>query len=139
LDECFGSDTSKWDGSSVSDFETKAKDAVISGRGSSAQRQSGVDYCRDQKRCEDRSSGGSSQVGMSQLIDALYSMTTSVNSRNTRSLSKEDRFNGDLVKYRRFIRQFESYVLRGVHKPADKLDLLISSCTSEPANASQIV
>jgi len=43
VDECFGSDTCKWDGSSVSDFETKAKDAVISDRGSSAQRQSGVD------------------------------------------------------------------------------------------------
>jgi len=33
LDGCFGSDTSKWDGSSVSDFETKAKDSGVARRG----------------------------------------------------------------------------------------------------------
>jgi len=68
-----------------------------------------------------------------QLIDALYSMTTSVNCRNTRSLSREDWFNGDLVRYRRylFIRQFESYMKLSVQNPADKLDILISLCTGE--------
>ena len=58
-------------------------------------------------------------------------MTSSVNQRNSRPLAKEDRFSGDPYKYRRFVKQFETYVAREIHNPADKLDMLISSCTGE--------
>ena len=78
------------------------------------------------------STGRTSEVGVPQLINALYSMTSSVTQRNYRPLVKEHRFDDDPVWYRRFIKQFETYVLRGIHSPAaDKLDLLISSCTGE--------
>ena len=73
----------------------------------------------------------SSEVGVPQLIDALYFMMSTVNQRNSRPLAKEERFSGDPVKYQRFIKQFETYVVRGIHNPADKFDLLISSCTGE--------
>ena len=33
--------------------------------------------------------------------------------------------------YRRFIKQFETYVVREIHNPTDKLDMLISFYTGE--------
>ena len=128
LDECMSANTSQWDSwSSVSDFKTNVKNVATL---SANEKQTDADGYR-RRECENSSMRRNSEVGVPQLIDALYSMTSSVNQRNSRPLAKEDRFGGDPVKYRRFIKQFETYVVRGIHNPADKLDLLISSCTGE--------
>ena len=128
LDECMSANTSQWDSwSSVSDFKTNVKNVATL---SANEKQTDGDGYR-RRECENSSMRRNSEVGVPQLIDALYSMTSSVNQRNSRPLAKEDRFSGDPVKYRRFIKQFETYVVRGIHNSADKLDLLISSCTGE--------
>ena len=42
-------------------------------------------------------------------------------------LPKEERFGGDSLTYRRFVKHFDSYLTKGVVDMAEKLDLLISS------------
>ena len=125
LDECLYANTNQWDSrSSVSDFKTNVKTLSANEKHTDA-----GGY--KERYYESSSTGRTSEVGVPQLIDALYFMTSSVNQRNYRPLVKEDRFGGDPVRYRRFIKQFETYVLRGIYCPTDKLDLLISSCTGE--------
>ena len=58
-------------------------------------------------------------------------MTNSVDCRSAKPLDKEDRFDDNPVKYRRFIKQCESCVLRRVHHVSNKLELLISSCLGQ--------
>ena len=84
--------------------------------------QTKADCYRNRELSEGSSTSWNSEE-VSQLIEALHSMTNSVNCRSAKPLSKEDRFDSNHVKYRRFIKQFESYVLRGVHHTSNKLEL----------------
>ena len=65
------------------------------------------------------------------LIDAMRTMTTHINRSHVAPLSKEERFSGDPLTYRRFVKHFDSYLTKGVVDMAEKLDLLISSCAGE--------
>ena len=71
------------------------------------------------------------QSRVSELIDALSIMTNSINRSQTRPVQGDDLFYGDPIDYRRFIRYFETYTIRGVHDSATRLNLLISSCAGE--------
>ena len=71
------------------------------------------------------------QSRVSELIDALSIMTNSINRSQTRTVRGDDLFYGDPIDYRRFIRYFETYTIRGVHDSATRLNLLISSCAGE--------
>ena len=130
LDECLGADTSKWDSSAVS--ETLQDCLLECDRESSKEhRQQTEADCYRNRELNERSSSRGNSEEVSQLIEALHSMTNSVNCRSAKPLGKEDRFDGNPVKYRRLIKQFESYVLRGVHHASNKLELLISSCSGQ--------
>ena len=123
--------TNRWESrSSVSDLKTNVKTLLANEKQTDAGGYKRRDY-------ESSSTERTSEIGVPQLIDGLYSMTSSVNQRNYRPLVKEDSFDGNPVRYRRFIKQFKTYVLRGIHSPADKLDLLISSCTGEARENTQ--
>ena len=65
------------------------------------------------------------------LIDAMRTMTTHINRSHVAPLPKEERFSGDPLTYRRFVKHFDSYLTKGVVDMAEKLDLLISSCAGE--------
>jgi len=65
------------------------------------------------------------------LIDAMRTMTSQINRRQTAPLQKEDKFSGDPLSYRRFIKHFDCYLAKGVTDMGEKLDLLISSCAGE--------
>ena len=69
--------------------------------------------------------------GVPELIEAMHAMASSFNRRCSAPLAKEDMFDGDPRKYRRFIKQFEVCTLRGIQDSADKLQLLVSSCVGE--------
>ena len=71
------------------------------------------------------------QSRVSELIDALSIMTNSINQSQTRPVQGDDLFYGDPIDYKRFIRYFETYTIRGVHDSATRLNLLISSCAGE--------
>ena len=71
------------------------------------------------------------QSRVSELIDALSIMTNSINRSQTRTVRGDDLFYGDPIDYRRFIRYFETYTIRGVHDSATRLNLLSSSCAGE--------
>ena len=71
------------------------------------------------------------QSRVSELIDAFSIMTNSINQSQTRPVRGDDLFYGDPIDYRRFIRYFETYTIRGVHDSATRLNLLISSCAGE--------
>ena len=130
LDECLGADTSKWDSSAVS--ETPQDCLLECDRESSKEhRQQTEADCYRNRELNERSSSKGNSEEFSQLIEALHSMTNSVNYRSAKPLGKENRFDGNPVKYRRFLKQFESYVLRGVHHASNKLELLISSCSGQ--------
>ena len=72
----------------------------------------------------------SSCSDVEKLVGALYTLTNRVNQRPL-ALSKEKLFDGNPLNYRRFIRHFDAYIARGVVDMADRLNLLISSCTGE--------
>ena len=72
----------------------------------------------------------SSCSDVEKLVGALYTLTNRVNQRPL-ALSKEELFDGNPLNYRRFIRHFDAYIARGVVDMADRLNLLISSCTGE--------
>ena len=72
----------------------------------------------------------SSCSDVEKLVGALYTLTNRVNQRPL-ALSKEELFDGDPLNYRRFIHHFDAYIARGVVDMADRLNLLISSCTGE--------
>ena len=72
--------------------------------------------------------------GVPELIEAMHAMASSFNRRCSAPLAKEDMFDGDPRKYRRFIKQFEVCTLRGIQDSADKLQLLVSSCVGEARN-----
>ena len=129
LDECRSANTSQWDScSSISDFKTNAKNVATL---SANAKQTGTDG-HQRRKCESSSiREGIARLVCHNSLMLLYSMTSSVNQRNSKPLAKEDRFSGDSDKYRRFIKQFKTYVVREIHNPADKLDLLISSYTGE--------
>ena len=65
------------------------------------------------------------------LIDAMRTMTTHINRSHVAPLPKEERFSGDPLTYRHFVKHFDSYLTKGVVDMAEKLDLLISSCAGE--------
>ena len=71
------------------------------------------------------------QSRVSELIDALSIMTNYINRSQTRLGQCDDLFYGDPIDYRRFIRYFETYTIRGVYNLATRLNLLISSCAGE--------
>ena len=58
-------------------------------------------------------------------------MTNSINWSQTRPVRGDDLFYDDPIDYRRFIRYFETYTMRGVHDSATRLNLLISSCAGK--------
>ena len=92
--------------------------------------QTEADCYRNRELNEGLSSRGNSEE-VSKLIEALHCMTNSVNCRSAKPIGKEDQFDCNSVKYRRFIKQFESYVLLGVHHASNKLELRISSCSGQ--------
>ena len=93
---------SQWDSrSSVSDFKTNVKTLSANEKQTDADGYQQRDY-------ESFSMRRTSEVGVPQLIDALYSITSSVNQKNYRPLVKENKFDGNPVRYRRFIKQFET-------------------------------
>ena len=70
----------------------------------------------------------------------MQGMISQINRRNTPFLSKEDMFSGNPLAYRRFIKHFDAYTAKGVANMAERLDLLISSCTGEArANISDCI
>ena len=77
--------------------------------------------------------GGSGQQNLQELVDALHLMTSQINRSQTHALPQnmEDLFDGDPLRYRRFIHHFDSHTARGIVDMAVQLDLLISSCTGE--------
>lgn len=79
----------------------------------------------------DHSNDDRSQSNVQALIDAMYQLTSQLNSRPVRPIDSRELFNGDPLRYKRFVRHFDAYTARGVVDKAVLLDLLISSCTGE--------
>ena len=87
-----------------------------------------------------RSNSNSDRSDIQNLIEAMHVMTCQISRRNAAPLSKEDLFSGDPITYRRFVKHFDAYTARGVVDMAERLDLLISSCTGEArANISDCI
>ena len=87
-----------------------------------------------------RSNSNSDRSDIQNLIEAMHVMTSQISRRNAAPLSKEDLFSGDPITYRRFVKHFDAYTARGVVDMAERLDLLISSCTGEArANISDCI
>jgi len=61
----------------------------------------------------------------------MRTMTSQINRKQTAPLQKKDKFSGDPLSYRRFIKHFECYLTKGVTDMGETLDLLISSCSGE--------
>ena len=62
------------------------------------------------------------------LVNALYEMTNPINRNQAVSVGQQELFDGSEIKYRRFIRYFDSYTIKGVTDAGTKLNLLIASC-----------
>ena len=75
------------------------------------------------------------------LIEAMHVMTSQICRKNAASLSKEELFSGGPLTCRRFVyMHLDARTARGVVDMAERLDLLISSCTGEArANISDCI
>ena len=62
------------------------------------------------------------QSRVSELIHAFSIMTNSINRSQTRPWQCDDLFYNDPIDYRRFIRYFETYTIRGVYDSATRLN-----------------
>ena len=104
LNECRSANTSQWDFcSSISDFKTNAKNVATL---STNEKQTDADG-HQRRKCEIYSiREGIARLVCHNYLILLYSMTSSVNQRNSRPLAKEDRFSGDPDKYRKFYQTF---------------------------------